>query len=200
MLEVALAELFQAVQKGGTDAGLYDDLGAVLEHAGRLDQAIVAYSRGIASAPDLAKLRIKRGWAWEQLNQHEKASADFAAAARVAPEDAEAHTGLGYVQAVRKLPREAQREADLSLLHGGDDYLVLHNVACIYAALSQTDTAQAAAYQDVAMALLRRAVKLWKKSSTGPNELELIKAEPAFGPIRGRKDFQDLLRGGGEAA
>jgi serine/threonine protein kinase/Flp pilus assembly protein TadD len=200
MLELALAELFKAVQMGGTDAGLFDDLGAMFEHAGRLDQAIVAYTRGIAAAPDFAKLRIKRGWAWEQLNQHEKASADFAAAARAAPENAEAHTGLGYVQALRKLPRDAQREADLSLLHGGDDYLVLHNVACIYAALSQTDNAQANAYQDVSIALLRRALKLWKKSATGPNELDLIKAEPAFKSIQGRKDFQELLRGAGDAA
>ena len=199
MLQLGLAELFKAVEMGGKEAGLYDDLGALLEHAGRLDQAVVAYSRGIASAPDLAKLRIKRGWAWEQLNQHEKASADFAAAARSAPENAEAHTGLGYVQALRKLPRDAQREADLSLLHGSDDYLVLHNVACIYAALSQTDNAQATAYQDVSIALLRRALKLWKKSATGPNELDLIKAEPAFKPIQGRKDFQELLRSAGDA-
>ena len=199
MLELAVAELFKAVQMGGNDAGLYDDLGAVMEHAGRLDQAIVAYSRGIASAPDFAKLRIKRGWAWEQLNQHEKASADFAAAARTAPDNAEAHTGLGYVQALRKLPRDAQREADLSLLHGGDDYLVLHNVACIYAALSQTDAVQANAYQDVSIALLRRALKLWKKAATGPNELDLIKAEPAFKPIQGRKDFQELLQSAGDA-
>jgi tetratricopeptide (TPR) repeat protein len=200
MLEVAQAELVKAVQMGGKQAGLFDDLGAVLEHAGRIDQAIIAYSRGIALDPNFAKLRIKRGWAWEQLNQHGKASADFAAASRVAPENAEAHTGLGYVQALRKLPREAQREADLSLLHGSDDYLVLHNVACIYAALSKTDNAQAAAYQDVSIALLRRALQLWKKSAAGPNELDLIKAEPAFEPIRGRNDFQELLRTAGDAA
>jgi Flp pilus assembly protein TadD len=200
MLEMAFAELLKAVEMGGKAAGLFDDLGAVLEHAGRLDQAIMAYSRGIALDPDFAKLRIKRGWALEQLNQHQKASADFAAAVRAAPENAEAHTGLGYVQAVSKLPRDAQREAGLSLLHGSDDYLVLHNVACIYAALSKTDNAQAAAYQDVSIALLRRALKLWKNSAAGPNELDLIKAEPAFEPIRGRKDFQELLRTSGDAA
>ncbi len=200
MLELALAELFKAVQMGGKQAGLFDDLGALLEHAGRLDQAIVAYTRGLALAPDFAKLRIKRGWAWEQLNQHQKASADFAAAVQVAPDNAEAHTGLGYVQALSKLPRDAQREADLSLLHGSDDYLVLHNVACIYAALSKTENAQAASYQDVSIALLRQALKLWKKSAAGPNELDLIKGEPAFEPIRGRKDFQELLRTAGDAA
>jgi tetratricopeptide (TPR) repeat protein len=199
MLALALAELSRAVQMGGKDAGLFDDLGAVLEHGGRLEQAILAYSRGIASAPDLAKLRIKRGWAWEQLNQHDKASADFAAAARADPENAEAHTGLGYVHALGKLPPDAQRESDLALLHGGDDYLVLHNVACIYAALSQSDDTRATAYLDVSIALIRRALHLWKKSATGPNELDLIKAEPAFKPLQERKDFQDLLRTAGDA-
>jgi Flp pilus assembly protein TadD len=194
MLELALTELDKAVAMGGRNAGVFDDLGAVLEHAGRLDQAIMAYTRGITAAPDFAKLRIKRGWAWELLNQHEKASADFAAAVRVAPENAEAHTGLGYIQALRRLSHDAQREAHLALLHGGDDYLVLHNVACIYAALVQTEAAQAPAFGDVAIALLRKALKLWAKSATGPNELDLIKAEPAFKSIQGRTDFQELLR------
>jgi serine/threonine protein kinase/Flp pilus assembly protein TadD len=198
-LELALAELSKAVQMGGAEAALFDDLGAVLEHVGRLDQAILAYTRGIASAPDFAKLRIKRGWAWEQLNQHEKALADFAAATRVAPENPEAHTGLGYVQALRKLSPDAQREAELALLHGGEDYLVLHNVACIYAALSQTEDLQATAYQDVSIALLRKALKVWKKAPAGPNELDLIKAEPAFKPIQGRKEFQELLLDPGNA-
>jgi tetratricopeptide (TPR) repeat protein len=193
-LKLALTELAKAVQMGGKAAGLFDDLGAVLEHARLLDQAILAYSRGIESAPDFAKLRIKRGWAWVNLNQHEKASADFAAAAQVAPENAEAHTGLGYIQAIRKLPHDAQREADLALLHGGDDYLVLHNVACIYATLVQTEGAQASAFGDVSIALLRKALKLWAKAATGPNELDLIKAEPAFKPIQGRTDFQELLQ------
>jgi tetratricopeptide (TPR) repeat protein len=196
VLKTALAELSRAVQMGGNEAGLFDDLGAVLEHAGRLDQAILAYSRGVALAPDFAKLRIKRGWAWEQLNQHDKASADFVAAARSSPENAEAHTGLGYIQALRKLPPDAQTQANLALLHGGDDYLVLHNVACIYAALSQSDDTRAGDYQDVSIALLRRALDLWRKADAGPNELELIKAEPAFKPLQGRKDLQDLLRAG----
>jgi serine/threonine protein kinase/predicted Zn-dependent protease len=194
MLQLALTELARAVQMGGKAVGLFDDLGAVLEHAGRLDQAIAAYTRGIESAPEFAKLRIKRAWAWELLNQHEKAAADFAAAAQAAPENAEAHTGLGYIQALRKLPADAQREADLALLHSGDEYLVLHNVACIYATLAQTEGAQASAFGDVSIALLRKALKLWGKAATGPNELDLIKAEPAFKPIQGRTDFQELLQ------
>jgi tetratricopeptide (TPR) repeat protein len=99
---------------------LFDDLGAMLEHAGQIDQAILAYSKGLNLAPKNAKLLVKRGWASELLNQHGKALADFAAAVLVAPENAEAHTGLGFVSALQKHPAEAQREADLALLHGAD--------------------------------------------------------------------------------
>src|SRR5262249_40220491 len=141
MLSLALAELNQAVNMGGSKAGLFDDLGAMWEHSGRLHQATAAYSPGIAPAPDLPELRVQRGWAYELLNQREKAAADFAAAARTDPKNAEAHTGLGYVHALRQLRPEAQLEAELALLHGSGDYLVLHNSACIYAALSQTDSA-----------------------------------------------------------
>ena len=55
----------------------------------------------------------------------------------------------------QKLPAAAQQEADLALLYGADNYLILHNVACIYAALAQAGGGQAPAYQDVAMALLQ---------------------------------------------
>ena len=85
-----------------------------------------------------------------------QASADFAAATRVDPENAEAHAGLGYVRALLKHPAEAQREADMALLHGAENYLILHNVACIYAALSQASAGEAPAHQEAAIALLRR--------------------------------------------
>jgi len=195
LLPLASGELLRAVKLGAKVPGVFDDLGAVMEHSGRIDLAVIAYDQGIALAPDDPKLLIKRAWAYEQTGRHDKASADFAAA-RSAPENPEAHTGLGYVQALRARPPDAQREADLALLHGGDDYLVLHNVACIYAALSQTDGPQAAPSQDAALALLRRSVKLWKQKGSGPSELDLMKGEPAFKPLRGRKDFQDLLRDG----
>jgi len=197
LLSLSAAELGKAVTLGGRAHDLFDDLGAMLEHAGRHDQAILAYSKGLELAPKDAKILIKRGWAFELLNQHGKALADFAAAVRVDPENPEAHTGLGCVRALLKQPAEAQREAGLALLHGAENYLILHNVACIYAALSQASDFQAAAHQEAAIALLRRAVALWKRAEAdakpGPSEIQLIKSEPAFKPLRGRADFQRLI-------
>jgi Flp pilus assembly protein TadD len=175
-------------------AEVLEDLGAMLELSGRTDEAIRAYSKGLVVASKPLTLHLKRGWAYEQTGEHDKARADFAAGADLDPDNAEAHSGLGYVDALGKLPAEAQREADLALLRGANDYLILHNVACIYAALSQTGGRQTAAQQDAALALLRRAVELWKNRGAGPNEIDLIKGEPAFQSLRGLADFQKLIK------
>ncbi len=174
---------------------VYDDLGAMLTHAGQVKEAIAAFSAGLALAPQDVRLLNKRGWLYDALKQRDKAQADFAIACRVEPDNAEAHSGLGYVSAVLKLPTEAQREADLALVHGSDRYLILHNVACIYSALSQAGGVQAPAHQDAAMALLHRTVQLWKRAGVPHNEIEEIKGDPAFVPLRNRRDFQALVRG-----
>ena len=183
-----IAELGKAVASGGQTYDLFDDLGAMMEHASRFDQAILAYSKGLELAPNNAKLLLKRGWALELLSQHERASDDFAAAVRVGPENAEAHTALGYVRALLKHSVEAQREAGMALLHGGENYLILHNVACIYAALSQVSDQESTAHQEAAIALLRRAIALWKQaaadSKPGPSEIGLIKSEKIFDSLR----------------
>ena len=192
----ALIQLEAAVKQGARSAAVFDDLGAMLELTGKVPEAVAAYGKGLELAPKDVKLLIKRGWANDQLNQRDEALKDFNAAAGIDAENAEAHTGIGYIRALQKLPPEAQRAADLALLHGADNYLILHNVACIHAALSQTGERQAAAHQDVAMALLRRAVKLWKQAGTGPNEIDQIKGDDTFKPLRERRDYRELIEGG----
>jgi tetratricopeptide (TPR) repeat protein len=191
----ALAALtVEELSRSTPTAEVLEDLGAMLELSGRTKEAIVAYSKGLAVASKPLTLHLKRGWAYEQVEDHDKARADFAAGADIDPDNAEAHSGLGYVDALRKLPAEAQREADLALLRGANDYLILHNVACIYAALSQTGGRQTPAQQEAAIALLRRAVELWKSRKSGPSEIDLIKGEPAFKSLEGLTDFQKLIK------
>jgi tetratricopeptide (TPR) repeat protein len=193
LLTLGLSELLTAVRMQGRVAQLFDDTGALFELAGRLPDALEAYSVGLQLEPKHVRLRIKRGWAFLQARRPKDALADFEAAADADPENAEAHSGLGYVRALGKLRPGAQHEAELALVQGVDNYLVLHNVACIYAELSNTDDREA--NQEVAVALLRRALNLWKQADKGPSELELMKTEPAFQPLRDRKDFQELLEG-----
>jgi tetratricopeptide (TPR) repeat protein len=201
---LALEDLNKAVQLGGTTASLYDELGSVQEKLAemqpkdaprRLKQAVDAYSRSIDVAPKDPSVLIKRGWVYANLNDNEKARADFARAVDVAPKNAESHTGLGYTEAVLKEGGPARIQANLALLHGGNDYLILHNVACIFGALIQTDSARAKEYEDMALAQLQRAVDLWKLGGKhGPNEIRLIDVEPAFPQsLRARPQFKKLL-------
>src|SRR5207244_3964239 len=116
----------------------------------------------------------------------EKAHDAFTALLRLEPYSADAHAGLGYLAVLRKVPTEAQREVVLALLNGGGDYLALHNLACIYAELSQADRDQAEQHQDAAIALISRAVEVWRRGGAGPNEIDLIRREPSFKPLRDR--------------
>jgi tetratricopeptide (TPR) repeat protein/tRNA A-37 threonylcarbamoyl transferase component Bud32 len=197
---LGLADLDEAVRLGARSSDLFDDLGATLEQAGKVADAVRAYSKGLELRPNDVLLLVKRGWAWVALGKHDEARADFQAALRLGPKHAEAHTGLGYLYAVSKEPAGAQQEANFALLYGNDlppeqRYLILHNVACVYATLSRADAKQAAAYQDVAIALLRRAIDLWKQGQRGPSEIQLIEDEPAFpAELRLRPEFKALLR------
>jgi len=178
------------------------DLASVLEQLGESAKALDFYAQALAAAPprDLeAKILSKRGWIFTQSlkpPQPEKAREAFTALLRLdlAPHNADAHAGLGYLAVHRKSPAEAQREAFHGLLHGSGDYLALHNLACIYAELSQTDKGQARQHQDTAIALLRRAVALWRRGGTGPREIDLIREERSFVPLRNREEFNKLLQ------
>jgi tetratricopeptide (TPR) repeat protein len=196
LANLAREEMLEAVKKGGAAPGLFEDLGAIDEHLGKPAEAMQAYDVGLSRSPNDVKLRLLRGWVLDGRGDHAKALADFAVAAKVEPTNAEAHTGLGYESALMKQSVEAQREADSALLHANDKYMVFHNVACIYAVLSQAGDRNAQADQALAVALLQRAVKVWKSGELGPNEIELIKGDPTFAPLRGRNDFQELIKDG----
>jgi tetratricopeptide (TPR) repeat protein len=203
---LAVADLDEAVRLGVRSAELFGDLGAMLEQDERLEgedrlkKAVAAYSKGLELKPKDVLLLNKRGWAWDGLGQSARAQADFQAALRQEPGNAEAHAGLGYLRAAAKQSAGALQEADLALLHAPDlppvdRYQVLHNVACIHAKLAQADPRQATAHQDVAIALLRRAIDIWRKAGSGPSEIQLIEEEPAFPPeLRERPEFSALLR------
>jgi hypothetical protein len=106
---------------------------------------------------------------------------------------AEALAGLGYVEARLRQSAEAQRHAALAVLQAGNDYLILHNVACIYSRLADNNLSTARAHEDAAIALLARAVQIWRTTRSGPSELELVQLEAAFGTsLRARAEFRAL--------
>ncbi len=192
LAKLTVDQLIQAIRQGGRAWDLFDDLGAMFELQGRAADALTAYAQGLKIEPENVKLRIKRGWLLVALNKNEAAAADFAVAIKAEPKNAEAHTGLGYAQAMGNHPSDAQREAELALLNASDDFRVLHNIACIYAALSRDAGPQASANQEVTLALLRKALTAWKRTETLLNEPDLIRAEPAFKPLQNLPEFQKL--------
>jgi hypothetical protein len=71
--------------------------------------------------------------------------------------------------------------------------MTLHNTACIYASLGDLKGRNTKEDQDVALALLRRAIRSWKQEGGVPSEIDLMKGEVAFKTLRQRKEFQQLL-------
>lgn len=183
-LRLAHAQLEKAVELGARTARVYEDLGAVQEQLGQVSAAVESYTLSLDKDPKDIKTRVKRAWAYSSLTppSNDKARADFAQVVKDDPSHAEANAGLGYVEACLKKPADARVAAGRALLQGGGDYLVLHNIACVYAKLAQTDSEHAREYEGLGLDHLHRAVELWRKSPSGPNELELIKSEPAFPP------------------
>ncbi len=195
VFSLARDQLQKAAELGGRSAALFNDLGAVLKNLGQSKAAVDAYSQGLALDRDHVKLLVNRGWVYAEKPEHyEKAQVDFARAVRLNPRHAEAHAGLGFVQACLRAPNKAQRAAAVAILRGSDDYLVLHNVACTYAELSRPKDEQE--YQDMAMDVLRQAVAVWEhRGKPNPSVVHYIRTDSSLDPLRKRPDFKELLKG-----
>jgi tetratricopeptide (TPR) repeat protein len=201
-LELAAADLSAAIAENPTTPPeAHGDLAAVLHLQGRITPALESYARAIALAPADAQLYVNRGWSLDAANRLPDAEADFRKALELSPDHAEAMTGLAYVLARQGQRDEAQQRASLALLADPKDYRILHNVACVYAALSTTDSTRATTHQDAAVRLLERAITAWRGGWGGPDEVELIRDEPAFPKsLRRREDFKRLLQPSQSAA
>jgi lipoprotein NlpI/tRNA A-37 threonylcarbamoyl transferase component Bud32 len=195
VLELALADLEAAVEKGRRSAVVFDYLGMAREQLGKEKPAIAAYTDALKYAPKDVKLLTKRAWLHVGLEQYDAALADFNGILKLEPKYAEAHAGIGYVQACQgKDPAAATRQAAQALLDGSTDYLALHNIACVYGKLSEKLPARAREYQDLALTCLQREVELWLKDRRGPNPYVLIRGDSALQTLRERPEFVELLK------
>ncbi|HEY2881515.1 MAG TPA: protein kinase [Pirellulales bacterium] len=190
----AVNQLQLAIDAGDTTSEVWQHLGACYELLGNANRAIEAYTKALGLAADRTTVLNQRGWAYANAGQLDLAKADFEAALRSQASNAESHTGLGYVLAAGGADVVARREASSALLLEADNYLVLHNVACIYGRLSTSGTALDES-ENLAIAILRQAVALSKQAAGGPDELALIRAETTAFPdsLRHRPEFQSLL-------
>lgn len=195
LLTLALAELQEAIKQGGDSAELYSETGSVLELFGAAEDAYAAYSKSLAIKPDDDALLVKRGWLQAlRLGNGDGAIADFEAALKANPENAEAHSAHGFLLALRNPSADAEQAALRAILHGAGDYLILHNVACIYAELAVALPDESAAYEQSALDILERGLQLWKKGNrSGPNAIQLASQESSFRNLSKRPSFKTLL-------
>ncbi len=195
LLTQALAELQQAIKQGGDSAELYSETGSVLELFGAADDAFAAYSKSLEVKPDDDALLVKRGWLQVlRLRNGDGALADFEAALKANPENAEAHSAHGFLLALQNPSADAERAALRAILHGAGDYLILHNVACIYAELAAASPDKAEGYEQSALDILERGLALWQKGNrSGPDAAQLARGESSFRNLAKRDAFQTLL-------
>jgi tetratricopeptide (TPR) repeat protein len=215
--DAAMKELHAAVKKDRKTASVFDEMGLLQEKMAefqkepkdilaRWNLAIVAYSNAIKYDSKDPKLLAKRGNMYiatsaalppaDAVRQLENAKKDFEQALKLDARHAESHALLGYAEAMLKQPSAAQQHATLATMHGAGDYLVLHNVASVYGALSKMQPLRAREHQDMAIPYIRQALELWDKGNrAGPNLLELIDVEIGFPlPLRKRPEFQELIK------
>ncbi len=208
ILRQAKADLERAVVLGERSAQTYEDLGGVQEVFNEIPAAVRSYTQGLKLDPKNVILLVLRGWAQEKLGQYDEAGADFAAALEIDPAHGEAHAGLGYVQACRGKISGGVRQASRAVLHGPGDYLVLHNVVCVYAKLaekyallarkdaklSETYAQRARECEELALDLMRREVELWRRERRGPDPLALLEREAFPASLRNRPEYRELFR------
>jgi tetratricopeptide (TPR) repeat protein len=196
LLARAADELQTAIAAGPPTAQMWQHLGAVHELRGAIPEAVDAYSHGLEiSATDL-QLRNMRAWAYVSQKNYDLAEADFAKVLQISPANAEAHAGLGFVVAELGRNDVARHEASAALLAADDNHLVLHNVACIYSRLSETDAGRKIEHENLALAALERACDISRNHAVAGDgdELTLIRKETAFPTsLRARPEFKRLL-------
>jgi serine/threonine protein kinase/Flp pilus assembly protein TadD len=192
----AATELETAIASGLATADVYQHLGAVRDLLDTPEDAIAAYSKGIALSAENVPLRNSRGWAYVGGKQYKLARADFAEALLLAPDNSEAHCGLGYTLAQLGQNEEARREASAALLTGADNQLALHNIACIYGRLSAAEPNRKTEHENLALAALDRAVSISRQNPIGldADERTLIGKETSFPEaLKSRPEFKQLI-------
>jgi serine/threonine protein kinase/Tfp pilus assembly protein PilF len=195
----AAQELESAIKSEIVTQETWQHLGAVYELLGESTKGIETYAMALEKFPDSIVLHNMRGWAFVAQSSYDKARADFEATLRLEPKNAEAHAGLGFVSAETGQSSDANRYAAAAFFADADNYLTLHNIACIFARLAIKDPKRKLECEDLALAALERAVFLSSRrpGEADSSELTLIENERAFSEsLSSRAEFKRLLNGG----
>lgn len=208
-LELALVSLQKAAQFLDTPES-YSELGMVLQKLGRLPESIVAYTQGLERDPDHLVLRNLRGAAYDRARETDKASADFRVVAQHTPKDAaerhyvvsaRARLGILQAQAKDRVGALGELASAFVLLRGAPDgertdYMLLHNLACIYGELAKWDDESREHDQREALRLLEDALKRSEQRDERKREIEFIRKDESFKSLQDLPGFQQLIPNG----
>ena len=114
-LEKAAAALKGAVELSPYDAGLLDNLGNLLQHLGRVAEAVPLYHRALAIAPEAADIHGNLGAALSGLGRQDEAIAAFHKALALNPAHPDIHNNLGAALRRAGRPDEALIAFDRAL-------------------------------------------------------------------------------------
>jgi hypothetical protein len=92
---------------------------------------------------------------------------DLNRAVELDPQDPKAHFWLGYANALTRPNDVALQQAAQTLPGEADDYVDLHNMACVFARFALADSAQQDEYLQLTVTLLKRAVGIWRTRPGG---------------------------------
>jgi tetratricopeptide (TPR) repeat protein/tRNA A-37 threonylcarbamoyl transferase component Bud32 len=204
---LALEQLLAAEEKGGESAGLYSELGSMLEfQKGGWEKAFTYYEKGLKLDPKHSQLHIKHGiLALERKKDKELARTDFEAAERSknVRDRAEALTWLGILQVRENAGAVALETAARALVCMPDkvnqlDFFVVHNVACIFAELAKTERDAKRRREDVCLEHLQREIALARLADMEKKAKELIDNEPSFQELKKSRpeEWKKLLADG----
>jgi len=90
-----------ALARADGDAAYWFALGQLLSAEGQVDEALEAFDRAIAAAPDEPVLRVERAEVLMRLGRLEQAAMEAAEAVRLAPEEPDALRARGRIEMIR---------------------------------------------------------------------------------------------------
>jgi tetratricopeptide (TPR) repeat protein len=181
-------------------AHVYLGRGLTRAQRGNYPGAIEDYSRALDLRPD-SFTRTYRGWAYLAGNAVQLARHDFDEAIRLKPDNGDAWSGRGLIDARQGQVHEARQAAEQALRHGPRRARLYLNVAHIYAQLarrvevSPRNPAASARRQDQekALRLLVQALTVQEVNERGPFWREKVRADRSLSdPLGDHPDFARL--------
>ncbi len=175
--EEALSEIKRAQELDPLRAGLIGNEGIIYYYARRYGEAISKMQEGLRPEPENAPARVLLGQVYSADGQYAKAIREFETALQTDPESTSTSIYLGSAFALSGDREKAV--AILNELQTSKQYVSPAVFAILYASLGDIEPA----FKSLEKAYAER-----------DNQLQVLKVEPGYDPLRKDPRFADLLR------